>query len=141
MILQKARGLLPFATRVCLTFLLATVWGSGAALAQRPCPSGANDIPTLQCAEGIFNNLLKGVLALAGVLAFISLVAGGFKYLTAGGDAKAVAEAQRAITLAVGGLVLVVAAWSLLAILSHFLYGDIYTIFNFTIPGPWPGGP
>lgn len=112
----------------------------GRAYAQGPtlCPRGNQDdlniIPSLQCGEEIFSNVLKGLFALAGIAAFIILLMGGFKYITAGGDEKAVGEAQKMLTGAVGGLVLVMAAYALLNILTHYIFGS-NQLFKFTIPG------
>lgn len=110
------------------------------AYAQGPrlCPRGnqddLNNLPSLQCGEEIFSNVLKGLFALAGIAAFIVLLMGGFKYITAGGDDKAVGEARKMLTGAVGGLVLVVAAYALLNILTYYIFGS-NRLFTFTVPG------
>lgn len=98
------------------------------------CPINPDAIPTLQCLESIFANSLKAIFALAGVVAFVVLVMGGFKYITAGGDEKAVGEAQKMLTGAIGGLVLVVAAYAILNILTYYIFGS-NKLFNFNIPG------
>lgn len=74
------------------------------------------------------------MFALAGVAAFIVLILGGFKYLTAGGEEKAVGEAQKMITGAIGGLVLVVASYAILNILTYYIFGS-NQLFEFRIPG------
>lgn len=66
--------------------------------------------------ENIFNLLVR----LAGIAAFIMLIVGGFKYLTAGGDPKAAESARNTITYAILGLVLIVAAWFILKFISEF---------------------
>ena len=65
------------------------------ALAQAPVRPGdwassPEEPPKLQDLEFIFSRLLTGVFALAGLAAFSYLLIGGFKYLTSGGDEKAV---------------------------------------------------
>jgi hypothetical protein len=106
----------------------------GTVFAQTLCPTDPDAIPTLQCAESIFNSALKAIFALAGVVAFVVLVMGGFKYITAGGDEKAVGEARKMLTGAITGLILVVAVWGLLSILSYYIFNS-NALFTFKIPG------
>lgn len=49
-------------------------------------------------------------LGAAGLIFFAMLIFGGFRYMTAGGDEKAAADAQKTLTRAIIGLVIVVAA-------------------------------
>lgn len=112
--------------------------GRKVAFAQFACPLSADAIPPLQCLESVFAHLLRAAFLLTGILAFLFLIVGGFKYLTAGGDEKAIGDAQKTITGAVLGLVFVVAAYALLAILSYYLFDSTSTLFQFTIPGPTP---
>lgn len=60
---------------------------------------------------GLISVLLPAIVWLAGFATFLYLLMGGFKYLTAGGDEKAVAEATKMMTSAVIGLVIVFGAW------------------------------
>ena len=60
---------------------------------------------------GLISTFLPAVVTLAGMAAFVLLLVGGFRYMTAGGDEKAVADAAKIITNAVIGLVIVFAAW------------------------------
>lgn len=98
------------------------------------CPTNPDAIPTLQCLESIFASSLKAIFALAGVVAFVVLVMGGFKYITAGGDEKAVGEARKMLTGAITGLLLVVSVYGLLSILSYYIFNS-NALFTFTIPG------
>lgn len=112
---------------VCLFYTLSLGWGSVSfAVTPTPEPPGlpaCSDIPNLQCAEIIFSNVLKAVLSLGGILAFVFIIVGGFKFLTAGGDAKATADAQKILTMAIAGVVVAVAAYALMTVLSNTLYG------------------
>lgn len=74
----------------------------------------ASDVPTLKGLEAIFNNIVGVVLAFAGIVLFIMLISGGFKYITAGGDPKGVEEAKKTLTYAIGGMVLLAAAFLIL---------------------------
>lgn len=81
--------------------------------------TGANPTPaTLKDIEVVFNNVIQVAAYLAGVVAFIFLVIGGFRYLNAGGDAKAAAQARATITYALFGLVGVLGAWIILRLIE-----------------------
>lgn len=60
---------------------------------------------------GLISTFLPAGVTLAGMAAFVLLLVGGFRYMTAGGDEKAVADAMKIITNAVIGLVIVFGAW------------------------------
>jgi len=113
------------------------------ALAQAPTrpsewASSPEEPPKLQDLGFIFSRALTGIFALAGLTAFSYLLIGGFKYLTSGGDEKAVTAAKATLTTAVVGLIIVVAGFILLNTLSSVLGGTSYfgTFLQFEIPGP-----
>lgn len=56
---------------------------------------------------GVISAFLPAIVALAGLAAFMLFIFGGLRYLTAGGDSKATAEAVKIITNAVIGLAIV----------------------------------
>ena len=62
------------------------------------------------------------ILAAAGLIFFFMLIAGGFRYLSAGGDEKAAQEARKTLTNAFVGLIIVVASF-LIAQLLFNLFG------------------
>jgi hypothetical protein len=76
---------------------------------------------TIKCLECIFLVILQNVVRLAGIVTFLFLIVGGFKYLTSGGDPKATQSAKNTITYTVLGLVLLVLAWFILKFLEDFL--------------------
>ncbi|HUS60256.1 MAG TPA: pilin [Nevskiaceae bacterium] len=75
--------------------------------------------------EEIVRNILNIAIRLAGVALFIMLIVGGFKYLTAGGDPKKAEAAQKTLTYAIGGLVLVILAWFILLFIKEFTGVDV----------------
>ena len=79
----------------------------------------------------IVQNIFNLAIRLAGITTFIMLIMGGFKYLTAGGDAKAAESARNTITYAILGLVLIIAAWFILKFISEFTGVDVT---EFTLP-------
>jgi hypothetical protein len=71
-----------------------------------------NDPATFSDLENIFENLIGAVFALGGLAAFTFLLFGSFKYLTSGGDDKAIQAAKGTITLAIVGLIIMVGAFA-----------------------------
>ena len=68
----------------------------------------------------IVERVLNIFLSLAGLVAFIMIIVGGFQYLTAGNDPKKTQAAGQTITFAVFGLVAVIAAWFILLFIEKF---------------------
>jgi hypothetical protein len=75
--------------------------------------------------RNFLDNVVAAILSTAGLLMFFYLLFGGFKYITAGGDDKAVQEAKKIITNALVGLVIVATAWFMAKILGTVLGIDI----------------
>ena len=55
---------------------------------------GEVEVPTIKCLEIVFSNILVVAVSLAALALFVMFLVGGFKFLTAGGDPKAVASAK-----------------------------------------------
>lgn len=80
---------------------------------------------TLQDLEKVFSSLVTSLLALGGIVLFLMLLNGGFKYLTSGGDPKATEGAQKTLTYAIGGLVLLAGSYMILNIIKTFTGADV----------------
>ena len=93
---------------------------------------GGVDVPTFKCLEGVYRQILTVVVGLGLLALFVMLTIGGFKYLTAAGDPKAVTSAKQTMTYAVIGIVLMALAY-LIFRLIEFYTGVKITIFE--IPG------
>jgi hypothetical protein len=90
-------------------------------------------IPTLKGLEGLFENVVSAILGLAGVVLFIVLVMGGIKYLSSGGDPKAIEEAKKSLTSALIGIVLIASAYLILALIQNITGIDV-SLFRIKIP-------
>ena len=77
--------------------------------------------PQFSSLGSVLSKLLPAVLTLAGLLTFGLLILGGFKYLTAGGDEKAVTAAKNTLTNAIIGLIIVFMAYWIITILESVL--------------------
>ncbi len=87
---------------------------------------------TIKDLELVFTNIVKVILAFGVVGLFWMLITGGFKYLTSGGDPKAVDGAKNTLTYAIGGFILLAFSFLVLQIIGSFTgTGSILT--NFTI--------
>jgi len=85
---------------------------------------GTIDVPSgfpVEPNEIIASTILL-IVGIAGLVFFAMLIMGGLKYLTAGGDEKAVTAARQTLTNAFIGLVIVAA--------SFLVAQLIFTIFN-----------
>ncbi len=69
----------------------------------------------------IVENFLLWILSVAGVLTIFMLVLGGIMYMTAGGDEQKVATAKKVVTWTIGGLVLILVSYSIIAVLDKIL--------------------
>lgn len=89
-------------------------------------------IATIKDLEGIFANVVSVALGFAGILLFVLLLSGGFKYITSGGDPKATEGAQKTITYAILGLVLLLVSYLILVLIKMITGVDV-TEFKVTI--------
>lgn len=88
-------------------------------------------VPTLKFLETIFGNVVSAVLALAGIVLFVMFLVGGFRWLTSGGDPKAVEQARGTLSHAIAGLVILLLGFLLLRFISVITGVDV-TIFRVT---------
>lgn len=73
-------------------------------------------------------NLIALLFIVATVAAFFVLIAGGIKWITAGGDKAATESARGTITSAIIGLVLVFSVYAILRLIEHFFGIKLITI-------------
>lgn len=100
-----------------------------------PPSAGTTDAPRLCEIQYIVQNLIRIALGAGGLGLFVMILLGGFKWLTAGGNDKAVAEAKGTITWAAIGVALMVASFFILQFITNFT-GVNVTVFTI----PWIGG-
>jgi len=75
----------------------------------------------------VVRGAIQFILVVAFVLAFIFLLIGGIRWITAGGDEKAVAGARGMITAALIGLVIVLVSYAIIRLVEIFFGFDIIT--------------
>ncbi|MGA2910466.1 MAG: hypothetical protein ABSE04_01515 [Candidatus Microgenomates bacterium] len=95
--------------------------------------NGVGTIGNLGC---LVQRTISLVLGLAGIVLFVILIVGGFKYITSGGDPKAVETAKKTLTYAVAGLIIILVSYLILVLISN-ITGVNVTQFNVVVsPGP-----
>lgn len=80
---------------------------------------------------GIISAFIRLTVVIAGIVFFFILVIGGIRWIASGGDKAQTEAARNQITAALVGLVIVFAAWAILALIKTFFGVDI---FSLTIP-------
>jgi len=94
--------------------------------------NGAEDVKKIQDLESIITKVLGLVIPIVGVLLLATLIAGGFQYITSGGEAEQAQKAKKTLTYAFFGLMVVLGAWLVIRLLEEFTGLNLTT---FTIPG------
>jgi len=84
------------------------------------CTTAGNCAPSLKGLETLFGNVVEVALGFAGIILFIMLIVGGFKYITAGGDPKGIEGAKKTLTYAIGGMVLIALSFLILRFIESF---------------------
>lgn len=96
-------------------------------------------VPTLQCLEVVYNNLLimsSGFVLLA---LFIMLGYGAFQFITAMGDTEKITGGMNTIKYALIGIGLFAVSYLVLFIIDEAFLGGQGKIFDLKIPGPATG--
>lgn len=95
-------------------------------------------IAPINNAVNVVRGIIQFILVVAFVAAFVFLIIGGVRWITAGGDEKAVASARNTITAALIGLVIVLVAYAIIRLVEIFFNVNIITggvtIPNITTP-------
>lgn len=94
--------------------------------------NGAEDVKKIQDLESIITKVLGLVIPIVGVLLLATLIAGGFQYITSGGEAEQAQKAKKTLTYAFFSLMVVLGAWLVIRLLEEFTGLNLTT---FTIPG------
>ncbi len=71
----------------------------------------------------VLSQIFTWVIAIAGIIAFVFLIIGGFEYLTAGGDPDKAGKGRTTITNAIIGLIIVAISFLLISFLATNIGG------------------
>lgn len=82
------------------------------------------------------SNIIKLVIVIGGLVAFINLIMAGFSYIISGDNPEELNKAHQRIYMSLIGLVLMVGSFVLTGVISFLLFGDASAILNPQIYGP-----
>jgi hypothetical protein len=83
-----------------------------------------------------FSNLIKLIAVVAGLWTMLNFILAGFTYITSADNPSAVEKIGSKLTLSVVGLGIIVASYTIAAIIGLLLFGDATFIINPQIPTP-----
>lgn len=84
----------------------------------------------------LIGNIVKLITVAAGLWSFANLLIAGFTFITSSGEAEKIQLAWMKIWQSLIGLLIIVAAFTITAIISQLLFGSYTTILNPIIYGP-----
>lgn len=79
-----------------------------------PLPAGLTQI------EAIFSRVIGLSVGIAFIALLVMLIVSGFKYLTSGGEPKALQSAHQSLTWALLGVLFLASAWLILQLIAAF---------------------
>ncbi len=88
-----------------------------------PDPAGLNEI------EALFGNIISVMVGLGFIAMLVLIIMAGFKYLTSGGEPKALQAAHHTLVWALLGIAFMAVAWIILQLIFNFT-GINVTIFD-----------
>jgi len=98
-----------------------------------PVDPGSDQIATISNLSCVFGNLVSYALGFAGIVLFILLLIGGFRFITSGGDPKAIEGARKTLTSAIIGLILILVSYLIFILISN-ITGVNVTNFRIVLP-------
>ncbi len=77
---------------------------------------------------GIISAAIRLTVVVAAIVFFFILVIGGIRWIASGGDKAQTEAARNQITAALVGLVIVFAAWAIVALINTFFHVNIFSL-------------
>lgn len=74
--------------------------------------------------------IIRFIIIIGGLFTLWQFLSGGLAYITSNGEKAKIQEAGQKITTAITGLVIMVASFVIIAIISQLLFGDFTAILN-----------
>jgi uncharacterized membrane protein len=105
-----------------LTFVFAL---SPLAFAQLSIPnSGGTGLPNDTSVSGLILRIINIALTVAGLVAVLFLIIGGFRYITSAGNEETAEQAKKVIINAVIGIVVIILAFVIVRVISNALVNN-----------------
>jgi hypothetical protein len=84
----------------------------------------ANTVPTLADLPPVLADVIYWLLLFSGTVAVIIIIISGIRFILSGGEAKTVETAKKAITYAIGGLLLVLFSFLIVSFIGYVTHVD-----------------
>ena len=84
------------------------------------------------------SNLIRVATVVAGIWVLINFILAGYEYITSQGDTGAHNKVKDRVTMSIIGLVIIVSAYVIAALIGLIIFGDASYFLNPTIKGPTP---
>ena len=91
------------------------------------------DVAHIRGIEKVVENTLSVILYFAGVVLFIMLLVGGFKYITSGNNPESLQSAKNTLTYAIVGIIVIASAFLIINFIELFT-GAKVTLFQVYVP-------
>lgn len=102
-----------------LTFVIAL---APVAFAQFTTPNaGSTGLPNDTSISGFILKIINIALAVAGLVAVLFLIIGGFRYITSAGNEETAEQAKKIITNAIIGIVIIILSFVIVRVISNAL--------------------
>lgn len=89
-----------------------------------------NGVPTINCIPGFYTLIVNSALYLVGLVAFVLIIYGGIRFITSSGGKQA-EEAQKIITYAIIGLILVLLSFFIVYVIGDLTGANCIQVFGF----------
>lgn len=107
---------------IVLTFMVGL---APVALAQFVPPSaGGTGLPNDTSVSGFILKIINIALAVAGLIAVLFLIIGGFRYITSAGNEETAEQAKKIITNAIIGIVVIILSFVIVRVISGALVSN-----------------
>ncbi|HEX9008137.1 MAG TPA: hypothetical protein VF837_02650 [Patescibacteria group bacterium] len=108
--------------------LIPTVHAAAGELVDIQTPATAGNFFGFTCIANLISNVVSVAFILSAIMFFVFLVMGGVEWISSGGDKAKVESAQKRISSALVGLVIVAASWAIYTLVLQFLGIDLSKI-------------
>jgi hypothetical protein len=111
--------------------------GGGSIFGNISAPQGVSNYNAQAGGIGIilfFSNLIKLITVVAGIWTMLNFILAGFTYVTSADDSGKTEKVASKLTVSVIGLAIIVAAYTLAAVIGLILFNDAGFIINPQIP-------
>ncbi|KKR43388.1 hypothetical protein A2434_03280 [Candidatus Woesebacteria bacterium RIFOXYC1_FULL_41_14] len=95
--------------------------------------NNTDNVATIAGLGDVFKSIVSYALGFAGIVLLVLLLVGGFRFITSGGDPKAVEGAKKTLTSAIIGLVVILVSYLILVLIKRITGVDV-TNFSISLP-------